>query len=1135
MLHHVVVCPHCGGENPPGFAFCGHCGRALPGEPAAAIAEERKIVTVLFCDLVGFTAHSEQADPEDVRARVAPYFARLRAAVQAYGGTLEKYIGDAIEAVFGSPHEHEDDPERAVRAGLRILREMEDLNAADPSLQLRVRVGIHTGEVLARLTPSHDQSEGMITGSAVSMASRLQTAAPENGIAVSDTTYAATREIFDYRELEPAALKGITSPVALWQPIASRTPLGIDITRTHTLPLVDRSEDLELLERTFARAVRDASVQTVTIAGEPGIGKTRLLLELNRYLDSLHDLVRWRQGRCLPYGDGITFWALGQILKAEARIYDSDDPDTTMSKLASIVPAGSDGEWYLQRLRPLVGLPASEASVDENFAAWRRLLEHLAEDIPSVFIFDDLHWADDAMLGFIEYLAEYAAGVPMLIIGTARPELFERRRDWLGRVRNAAIIDLAPLTDAETDVLAATLLDERDLPAAVRSLITSRSGGNPLYAEEFVGLLTERGILHQEDGTWRLAPTEHVPLPSGIRSLIGARLDTLDAQRKAMMADAAVIGETFWTGALVEMGRLDAATVTAALHELSRKELVRRSRTSTIRGENEYRFWHALVRDVAYGQIPRLTRAEKHLAAAAWLESAAPERLEEFSEILASHYVEALSLLRSLRDPRAGDIEAPTLRSLELAGERAMGLDVERAEAHFTRALELTTPGTEPRARVLDRLAQLAQLARADLADSARLYGEAIAAWEELGQDDRAAELRLRLAVVADNQGERARSLALIDGVIERLEGGGPTPALARAYAERAYPAWGPSLTDAIGWADRALTLADQLDLPDVRATALGFRGASRVNMGDVKGLDDQREALRRSLDLGIASKTYTTYANLVMGLGYDAPAAALALADEGLAFARSRGLVEGETMIGAVRLEALFHAGRWEDVLTDSEALLDAIEAQGDRWGRLTASFPRAWVLSLIGRIDETESLIEDLVEDAAQMDLGADFAGSWIRVLRAHDRTGDASRVLEDVIANAEREGLPLRETLADLAREAIAIGRHDLLERCHGLCVGDLAIIRNGRQTLTALRAEAAGRDGEAAASFDAAAAAWSRFGNAFESAHALFGRGRCLLRSGDPSGRRSLDQARHGFEALGAAPALAEVNAALAQLI
>jgi class 3 adenylate cyclase len=1133
MLHPVSVCPHCGGENPPGFAFCGHCGRPLP-DTQPAITEERKVVSVLFCDLVGFTAHSEHADPEDVRARVAPYFAQLRAAVQAYGGTLEKYIGDAIEAVFGSPHEHEDDPERAVRAGLQILREMENLNAADPSLELRVRVGIHTGEVLARLTPRHDQSEGMITGGAVSMASRIQTAAPENGIAVSGATYAATREIFDYRELGPATLKGITGPVTLWQPIASRTPLGIDITRTHTFPLVDRSEDLELLERTFARAVRDASVQTVTIAGEPGIGKTRLLLELNRYLDSLHDLVRWRQGRCLPYGDGITFWALGQIVKAEARIYDSDDAETTMSKLATIVPVGSDAEWYLQRLRPLVGLPAPEASIDENFAAWRRLLEHMAEEIPSVFIVEDLHWADDAMLGFIEYLAEYASGVPMLIIGTARPELFERRRDWLGRVRNAAIIDLSPLTDTETDVLAESLLDQRDLPASIRSLITSRSGGNPLYAEEFVGLLTERGILHQDEGTWRLAPAERLPLPTGIRSLIGARLDTLDARRKAMLADAAVIGETFWGGALAEMGGVDSGTVSADLHELSRKELVRRSRTSTIRGETEYRFWHALVRDVAYGQIPRLSRADKHLAAAEWLESAAPERLEEFSEILASHYTEALSLLRPLRDPRAEEIEAPTLRFLELAGDRAMGLDVVRAETHFNRAFELTRPGTEARARVLDKLAQLAQLARADLADSARLYGEAIEAWEELGREDRAAELRLRLAVVADNQGERARSLALIDGVIDSLERGGPTPSLARAYAERAYPAWGPSLVDAIGWADRALTLADQLDLPDVRATALGFRGASRVNMGDVKGLDDQREALHRSLELGIASKTYTTYANLVMGLGYEAPVDALALAEEGLAFAGSRGLVEGETMIGAVRLEALFHAARWEDVLADSEALLEAIESQGDRWGRLTASFPRAWVLSLTGRIDETEALIEDLVEDAAQMDLGADFAGSWIRVLRARGRTEEAGRVLEDVIANAEREGIPLRETLSDLTREAVAIGRQDLLERCHGLCSGDLAIIRNGRQTLTALRAEADGQDRDAAAAYDEATSAWKRFGNAFEYAHAVFGRGRCLLRSGDPGGRALLEQARDGFEALGAAPAVADAEVTLAQL-
>lgn len=498
----MVTCPSCSTENPEGFRFCGFC--SAPLETAAEGAEERKVVTILFCDLVGFTAGADNADPEDVRATLRPYHAVLREAIEHYGGTVEKFVGDAVMAAFGAPTAHEDDPERAIRSGLRILQAIEELNA-DRDLALAVRIGINTGEAVVTLAARPAEGEGFVTGDVVNVASRLQGVAPVGGIIVGEGTYWATRYLFEYEELEPATLKGKAEPVPIWRPLAPISRFGTEVDLQPATPFVGRELERKLLEGLYARAVKESSVQLVTITGEPGIGKSRLVSELSDFVEEQPELVSWRQGRCLPYGEGIAFWALGEIVKAQAGILESDDPQTAARRLDVAVEAvigdESDRAWVWARLAPLVGLVGGDenatAERNESFTAWTRFLEGLAASQPLVLVVEDLHWAGEAMLAFLEHLVEWASGVSILVVCTARPELFERNPGWGATTRNATRIALDPLSDQETALLVSWLLQRSVLPAETQAILLERASGNPLYAEEFVRVLRDRGLIDE--------------------------------------------------------------------------------------------------------------------------------------------------------------------------------------------------------------------------------------------------------------------------------------------------------------------------------------------------------------------------------------------------------------------------------------------------------------------------------------------------------------------------------------------------------------------------------------------------------------------------------------------------------------
>ncbi len=688
----MVICPSCGTENPDGQKFCGECATPLGAAPVRS--EERKIVTALFCDLIAFTATSESADPEDVDRMLDAYFSMARVAIEAFGGVVEKFIGDAVVGVFGVPAAHEDDPERAVRAGLRIAENAEEL-ASIGGGPLLLRVGINTGDALVRLGISPGSGEGFLTGDAINTASRIQSVAPQMGVAVGLGTYEATAVVFDYEELEPATLKGKSEPVRVFHAKSPRARFGTDLTRTHDTPFIGREIDLALLKGIFDKTVAATSPQLVTVVGEPGLGKSRIVAELLGYIDAKPDLITWRQGRCLPYGEGITFWALGEILKAHAGILESDTSAIAQTKLEVVLPEGDERPWFRQRLLPLLGIEAtSSAEREELFTAWRRFLEHVAEQDPTVLVFEDLHWADEAMLAFLEHLADRAEGVPLLIVGTARPELFEQHPGYGNGLRNATPINLAPLSQEETARLISALLETTVIPAELQQPILDRAGGNPLYAEEFVRLVKDKDLLTKKGASWELKEGAEVPFPDSVQALISARLDTLSADTKSMLADAAVIGKVFWAGAIAQMGERDLTAVTDTLRELSRKELVRPARRSSIEGEAEYAFWHVLARDVAYGQLPRASRASRHVAAASWIESKAPERVEDLADVLAYHYATALELAKAAgQTGQASELEAPALKFLSLAGERALGLDTAAALSNLERALALAPEG----------------------------------------------------------------------------------------------------------------------------------------------------------------------------------------------------------------------------------------------------------------------------------------------------------------------------------------------------------------------------------------------------------------------------------------------------------
>jgi class 3 adenylate cyclase/tetratricopeptide (TPR) repeat protein len=1137
----MASCSRCGQDNPQGFRFCGACGTPLTAAHRPS-DEERKVVTVLFCDLVGFTARSDQADPEDVGAMLRPYHVRLRQEIDRFGGTLDKFIGDAVMAVFGAPTSHEDDPERAVRCATRMLEAIAELNATQPALALSVRIGITTGEALVVLQPG-SETEGVV-GDIVNTASRLQGVAPVNAILVGEGTWRATRGPFEYEELEPVRVKGKAQPVPVWRLVRARSRLGVDVDQRPVAPFIGRDAELDLLKRCYARILQERSVQLVTLLGEPGLGKSRLIHEFARHVDNHQELVSWRQGRCLPYGDGITFWALGEIVKAQAGILESDPSTQVATKLdgalQALVGRASDREWLRARLAPLLGLGNAEgpsADQAELFAAWRRLIEAMAASGPLVLVVEDLHWADAALLQFLRYLIDSSAGIALLVIATARSELLDRYPGWNEERPNASSITLSPLTDTDTTALIAALLGQPVLPTEVQALLLERAGGNPLYAEEFARLLTDRGLLVRDGHTVRLSPGQEIPFPETVQALIAARLDLLPLERKALVQDAAVVGKVFWSGALAAIGDRDEQVLLAELDELERKELILVAKVSSVEGQTEYAFWHAVVRDVAYAQIPRAGRMRRHRTAAEWLEHLAGERLADRAEIIAHHYSQAVALARATGEQarRLAVLEERARRFLILAGDRAIGLDVSQAHAYYQQALALCPPDHPERPRIVAGTARAAfQSGRVE--DAAVAYEEAIAGFARHGDVRGQGEALNRLCSVLWDQGETRRSRAVLLQAIELLEHERPGPELCSSYAQMAADrVLSGHSEEAPAWADKALALAEQLGgLPEVKVQALDYRGMARCDLSDLGGLDDLRQAMELAHQIGAGNDAAVLYISLAEPLWVaDGPATALETCQTGIDFSERRGLTRTAMWIRSASFGPLADLGRWDEVLTLADEVIAQELAHGGGYQSVGAATHKAQILLWRGEI-AAQPLVRELLSQARDID-DLQILIPALAAAAAVEAAGNpplAAHLVEELSRVAQARGggqWYLGLYIAELVRTCVAADQHALAERLIDHAPTRTARHQHARLTAQAVLTETRGDLHEAAQLYEQVAERWTQYGHVLERGQGLLGAGRCLVRLNRPQAARTLQDARTSFAALGARPLLAEADA------
>jgi class 3 adenylate cyclase/tetratricopeptide (TPR) repeat protein len=796
--------------NPDRAKFCLNC--ATPLTTAALSREARKTVTVVFCDVTGSTALGEKLDPEALRRVMSRYFEAMRVALERHGGTVEKFIGDAVMAVFGIPQVHEDDALRAVRAAAEMREAIERLGKElerDHGLGFAVRIGVNTGEVVAG-DPSSGQA--LVTGDPVNVAARLEQAAVPGEVLIGEATYRLVRDSVDAERIEPLTLKGKSEGVPALRLLQVTDAMAARPRRMDS-PMIGRRRELDALHNAFERAVSDRACQLFTILAPAGTGKSRLLEEFIAGLGEASVLI----GRCLPYGDGITYFPILEIVKQAAGLADFDAPEVVEEKVCRVLAGEEQQEVVCGRVAQLLGV-AEEGSSEETFWAVRRFIEAVARHRPLVLVLDDIHWAEPTLLDLVEHVAEWSRDVPILLACMARPELLDLRPAWGGGKLNASTISLETLSDAECEELISNLLGSAEVPVEVSARIVAAAEGNPLFVEEMLAMLVDDGLLAREDGRWVPAgDLSGVAVPATITALLAARLDRLSADERRVLEAASVVGKEFFLGAVRELAPQELRPeVPAHLMALVRKELVRADR-STLPGEDAFRFRHLLIRDATYDAMPKELRGELHERAADWLERVAGERVAEQEEIVGHHLEQAYRYRLELNP---NDASTPGLaeragRVLAASGRRAHARGDMRGSVNLLgRAADLLPVRDPERFEFLPDLSvALAETGENERA--LRLLDEAIRISDDLGN----ARLRAHVLLArrwATEEGEGAESLEDLSeqdarDAIPVFEAEGDEAGLAAAWRMLGFVEWGRGHIDAaISCWERASMHADR-------------------------------------------------------------------------------------------------------------------------------------------------------------------------------------------------------------------------------------------------------------------------------------------------------------------------------------
>jgi len=1135
------ACAACGAPNAVGVKFCGECGspmgaagdgaRAAPHSvvrgSASTVVAEIRLVSVLFADLVGFTTLSESRDPEEVRDLLSRYFDVCRGLIERYGGTVEKFIGDAVMAVWGAPTATEDDAERAVRTALELVAAVAALGTEVGAPNLRARAGVLTGEAAVTLGAT---GQGMVAGDLVNTASRLQSAAEPGCVLVGEATMRAAGQAISFVALDAFTLKGKEEPVAVWQAqrvVAQRR--GIGRSERAEPPFVGREEELRLLKELFHATAREQRLRLVSVTGLAGIGKSRLAWEFLKYIDGLAATVYWQQGRSPSYGEGISFWALGEMVRMRAGITEGEDPAAARTKLttsvAEFVTEVEERRRVDQALAYLLGLAdAPGGDREELFSTWRTFFERIAEQGPTVLVFEDLQWADPGLIDFIESIVEWSRTRPLFVLTLARPELLQRRPTWGAGQRSFTALHLEPLPPpAMAELLRGFVAG---LPDSVVEHVLQRAEGVPLYAVETIRMLVDRGQLVERDGVLTVTGTlESLDIPDTLHALIASRLDGVTAEERSLLQNAAVIGQSFSIAALASVTGRDRAALSGPLRDLVRKELLAIDTDPRSPERGQYGFVQGLIRDVAYGTLAKPERRAKHVAAAMYFEGLDDE---ELVGVVATHYAEAQRA--TTEGPEREALADRAREWLTQAGRRALSLgSPEQALTYLEQALVLTDdPGT--RAVLLD-LAGEAALHSDAFERSAAHYEAAVAMHESLGNLDGAGRSTARLIwAVGDGLSRVSEAIETAERTLAKLGDIANEQARADLAATLASLQSSAGASDqALVWAEMACVLAERVDDAELLGRAIGAKSASMFRLGrhrEAEMLARGRMALAENAGSLVERSVATLYTSIF--LLDDDPHEAIKLQLEAAELARRAGVRSLETVNLLNGAEGATMLGRWDD----ARSALTALSQRDLPPARQTQFELCVAVLSAL--TGNTAQALEHLESTAAA-------AATEDRTARSNNYLGRSQVHLAiDDLETAYQEAATAREAEPSGINSPSALS----VQMHASLWLGDAARARAALVAMQAFRgrwmaalrltAEAGiasleGRYEGAAATYARAFDAWRALDSPLDLA--MCGLDRALVRGpGVPAGNDD-DETREIFTRIGAVPLLARLDRAV----